>query len=67
MHAASRHGIPSLTSFSKDDVIEASDRTKCDNVMEARRPDIFAVGKKEHKRIVIDIAVPDDIRIGEKE
>ena len=38
-----------------------------DNVIEARRLDIVVVDKKEHKRIIIDIAVPDDVRVGEKE
>ena len=40
---------------------------QCDNVIEARRPDIVVVDKKEHKGILIDIAVPDDVRVGEKE
>ena len=30
----------------------------CDNVIAARRPDIV---------VIIDIAVPDDLRVGEKE
>ena len=40
---------------------------QCDNVIEARRPDIVVVDKKEHKGIIIDIAVPDDVRVGELE
>ena len=40
---------------------------QCDNVIEARRPDIVVVDKKEHKGIIIDVAVPDDLRVGEKE
>ena len=38
-----------------------------ENVIEARRPDIIAFGKKEKKRIIIDIGVPADVRVGEKE
>ena len=40
---------------------------KCDNVVEARRPDIILIDKKEQKGITIDIAVPADVRVGEKE
>ena len=39
----------------------------CDNVIEARRPDIIVIDKKERKGIIIDIAVPADVRVGEKE
>ena len=39
----------------------------CDNVIEARRPDIILIDKKERKRITIDIAIPADVRVGEKE
>ena len=37
---------------------------KCDNVVEARRPDIILIDKKEQKGIII--AVPADVRVGEK-
>ena len=40
---------------------------QCDNVIEARRSDIIAIHKKERKGIIIDIAVPADVRVGEKE
>ena len=40
---------------------------QCDNVIEARRPDIIVINKKERKGIIIDIAVPADARVGEKE
>ena len=33
---------------------------QCDNVIEARRPDIIVIYKKERKGIIIDIAVPAD-------
>ena len=39
-------------------------------MIEVRRPDIiiiFVIDKKEPKGIIIDIAVPADVRIGEKE
>ena len=40
---------------------------QCDNVIEAIRPDITLTDKKERKGITIDIAVPADVRVGEKE
>ena len=40
---------------------------QCDNVIEARRPDIILIDKKERKAIIIDIAVPAHVRVGEKE
>ena len=40
---------------------------QCDNVIEARRPEIIVIDKKERKGIIIDIAVPADVRVGEKE
>ena len=38
-----------------------------DNVIEARRPDKIVINKKERKGIIIDIAVPADVRVWEKE
>ena len=40
---------------------------QCDNAIEARRPDIILIDKREQKGIIIDIAVPADVRVGEKE
>ena len=40
---------------------------QCDNVIEARRPDIVIVEKKEKSCLIIDIAVPGDVRVYEKE
>ena len=40
---------------------------QCDNLIEARRPDINLIDKKEQNEIIIDIAVPVDVRVGEKE
>ena len=40
---------------------------QCDNVMEAKRPDIILIDKKQPKGIIIDNAVPADVRVGEKE
>ena len=40
---------------------------QCDNVIEARRPDIILIDKKERKRIIIDTAVPANVRVEEKE
>ena len=38
-----------------------------DSVIEAKRPDIVPTDKKERKEIIIVIAVPADVRVGEKE
>ena len=34
---------------------------QCDNLMEARQPDLVVIDKKEQKRIIIDIPVPADV------
>ena len=39
---------------------------QCDNRIEARRPDLIVINKKEQKGIIIAIAVPTDVRIKEK-
>ena len=41
--------------------------SQCDNVVKARRPDIIVVSKKDKKCIIVDIAIPGDSRIHEKE
>ena len=38
-----------------------------DNLIEARRPDLIVIDKKEQKGIITDIAVPADVRVEEKE
>ena len=38
-----------------------------DHVIEARRPDLVAVAKKDRKCKIIDFTVPGDSRIMEKE
>ena len=40
---------------------------QCDNVIEARRPDIVVIDKKERVCLIVDIAVPSDRRVEEKE
>ena len=40
---------------------------QCDNLIEARRPDITVIDKKDGKVIITDIAVPADVRVGGKE
>ena len=40
---------------------------QCDNVIEAIRPDIIVINKKELKGIIIKTAVPADVRVREKE
>ena len=40
---------------------------QCDNVMEARSPDLILVDKKAKSCVIIDVAVPGDCRIRDKE
>ena len=40
---------------------------QCDNVMEARGPDIILIDKKERKGIIINIAASADVRAGKKQ
>ena len=40
---------------------------QCDNVIEARRPNLILVDKKAKSCTIIDVAIPDDCRIHEKE
>ena len=40
---------------------------QCDNIIVERRPDIVTVNKMENKAIVIDVAIPGDKRIIDKE
>ena len=39
---------------------------QCDKVT-TRKPDIILIDKKERKGTIIDVAVPADVRLGEKE
>ena len=40
---------------------------QCDNGMEVRRPDLILMGKKTKSCVIIDVAVPGDCKIREKE
>ena len=40
---------------------------QCANLIQARRPDLIVLDKKEQKGIIIDIAVPADVRVEKKE
>ena len=40
---------------------------QCDNLIDARRPDLIVIDKKEQKGIIIDITIPDDVTVEEKE
>ena len=40
---------------------------QCDHQIEYRKPDIVVVDKAEKKCAIIDVAIPGDNRIGEKE
>ena len=40
---------------------------QCEYLIDARRLDVIVIDKKEQKRIIIDIAVPADVRVEEKE
>ena len=35
---------------------------QCDNIIDTRRPGIIVIDKKEQKGIIIDIAVPADVK-----
>ena len=40
---------------------------QCDRKTEARRPDIFLVDKKEREVVIIDVAIPDNDKVKDKE
>ena len=40
---------------------------QCDHFIQSRRPDIVVVEKKNKECKIIDIAVPNDVRVGNKE
>ena len=40
---------------------------QCDNVIQARRPDVIVIHKEKKEALIVDIAVPADTRIAEKE
>ena len=40
---------------------------QCDNVVEASRPNLYLVDKKEKSCVITDVAIPGDCRIREKE
>ena len=40
---------------------------QCDREIKARKPDIVVVNKNERSCAIIDIAIPGDIRVNEKE
>ena len=40
---------------------------QCDRKIEARRPDIVFTDKKEREVVIIDVAIPDDDRVKDKE
>ena len=40
---------------------------QCDHIIEARRPDIVVINKQERSCLIIDIAIPGDVRVHEKE
>ena len=40
---------------------------QCDNLIKARRPELIIIDKKEQKGIIIDIAVPTDVIVKEKQ
>ena len=59
----------------KPEGVEESDEVKilwdcmiqCDKMIEHRKPDIVVVIKKERKCMIIDIAIPGDVRVVNKE
>ena len=36
---------------------------QCNNLIEVRQPDLIVINKKEQKGIIIDIAIPADVRV----
>ena len=40
---------------------------QCDNLIETRQPDLIVTDNKEQKGMIIDIVVPADARVEEKE
>ena len=40
---------------------------QCDNVIEARRPDLILINKKAKSCVIIDVSIRGDCRIREKE
>ena len=40
---------------------------QCDRKIEVRRPGILFVGKKEREAVIIDVAIPGDDRVKDKE
>ena len=40
---------------------------QCDNLIETRQPDLIVIDNKEQKGMIIDIVVPADARVEEKE
>ena len=40
---------------------------QCDNVIQARRPDAIVIYKEKKEALIVDITVPADTRIAEKE
>ena len=41
--------------------------TQCDHHIECQKTDIVVVEKEENKRLIVDIAIPDDKNVGVKE
>ena len=41
--------------------------TQCDYMIEARRPDIVVVDKVKKETMIIDVAIPEDTRVCDKE
>ena len=60
------HGPEGVVENEEIKVLWDDINVQCDNVIEARRPDIIVIDKKERKGILIDIAVSADVRVGEK-
>lgn len=40
---------------------------QCDNVITARRPDIVIINKQERLCTIVDVAIPTDVRVSDKE
>ena len=63
----SHEHVPEVAVKNKEVKVSWDINVQCNNVIEAKRRGIVLIGKKERKGIIIDIAVPADVRVGEKQ
>ncbi|XP_063593739.1 uncharacterized protein LOC134770710 [Penaeus indicus] len=64
---ASAQQLYIVQSTRRNDLLRHQFSAKCDREIEARRPDIVVVDKQKREVKIIDIAIPGDVRVCEKE